>query len=299
MALKSMTGFASREGTLEIADRVYQWTWEIKAVNGKALDMRLRLPHLLQSSEQAVRKLLDKRITRGNLQASLSLEHDGNDQSLSLNEAMMKTVLAASEKASKSHSVAPITFDGLIAIKGMVEVDTSSLDADDLKILEQAVVADFDVLLDNLVVSRKGEGQALEAVLVDVVSEIETLSNAAQNAPERAPEAISAKLQAQLSDLIESDHGLSEERLHQEALMMAAKADIKEEIDRLLVHVDAARGFFKLDEPVGRRLDFLSQEFGREANTLCSKANDVAITNIGLALKAAIDQFREQIQNVE
>lgn len=299
MALKSMTGFASCEGTLALADQVYQWTWEIKAVNGKALDMRLRLPHLLQSSEPAVRKLLGKKISRGNLQANLTLEHDGNDQSLSLNEAMMKTVLEASEKANKSHGLAPITFDGLIAIKGIVETGNSSIASDDLKKLEQAVVADFDVLLDHLVVSREGEGQALEAVLHDVVSEIETLSYAAQNAPERAPEAISAKLQAQLSDLIAGDHGLSEERLHQEALLMAAKADIKEEIDRLLVHVEAARSFFKLNEPVGRRLDFLSQEFGREANTLCSKANDVAITNIGLALKAAIDQFREQIQNVE
>ena len=181
----------------------------------------------------------------------------------------------------------------------MVETGASDLSSDDLTELEKAVVADFDVLLDHLVVSREGEGQALQSFLDDVVSEIEKLTNAAQNAPERAPEAISAKLQAQLSELTQSDHGLSEERLHQEALMMAAKADIKEEIDRLLVHVDAARSFFKLNEPVGRRLDFLSQEFGREANTLCSKANDVAITNIGLALKAAIDQFREQIQNVE
>ena len=299
MALISMTGFASCEGTLEVAGQVYQWTWEIKAVNGKALDMRLRLPHLLQSCEPAVRKLLGKKISRGNLQANLSLEHDGNDQSLSLNEGMMQTVLEASEKAVKSHGVAPITFDGLISIKGMVETGASDLSSDDLAKLEKAVVADFDVLLDHLVVSREGEGQALQAFLDDVVSEIETLTNAAQNAPERAPEAISAKLQAQLSELIKSDHGLSEERLHQEALMMAAKADIKEEIDRLLVHVEAARSFFKLNEPVGRRLDFLSQEFGREANTLCSKANDVAITNIGLALKAAIDQFREQIQNVE
>lgn len=299
MTLKSMTGFSGCEGSLEIADQLFHWTWEIKAVNGKSLDMRLRLPPLLQGCEQAVRKQLGKKIARGSLQANLMLEQESVGQSITINEDMMQAVLAASKALTDKEGITPVTFDGLLGIRGMVETGVANFSNDQIKALEDAVVASFDEALDLLVEARINEGNALQTVLGDIVSEIEMLTKKAENAPERSPEAITAKLNTHLTALIAGDHGLSEERLHQEALLLAAKADIKEETDRLLVHVEAARGFFALSEPVGRRLDFLAQEFGREANTLCSKANDVAITNIGLALKAAIEQFREQIQNVE
>lgn len=299
MTLKSMTGYASRDGALETDAATHRWTWDIRSVNGKSLDMRLRVPPSFSELDQLTRKQLTQKLARGNIQAHLTLETSQNDDALIVNDDTLKAVLNVSKKLTADHGLAPISADGLFSIKGLIEIGIAKEQQEDRKTLIDALVADFIAALDALVGSRANEGAALLDILNKTLDEIEALALDAQNAPVRAPDAIRAKLEEQINLLSNGDHNLNQERLHQEALLLAAKADIKEEIDRLIAHVSAARDLIAKDEPVGRRLDFLAQEFNREANTLCSKANDIAITNIGLALKAAIDQFREQVQNVE
>lgn len=299
MTLKSMTGYASFEKTLDVGEAHYSWRWDIRSVNGKSADMRLRLPPTFGDLDQRLKKLLPHKFSRGNLQASLSIDVVKDEDDIVVNEKMLAAVLSISKKMTQQHELPALTVDGLLSIKGILESSGNDIDAGEHEILKHAIAESFSEALDQLVVSRKSEGSALERVLEDVLNEIEHLVGKARHAPERSSAAIVAKLKAQVETLSDLESGLDEERLHQEALVMAAKADIKEEIDRLDAHVAAARDLFKVNEPVGRKLDFLSQEFNREANTLCSKANHIAITKIGLALKAAIDQFREQIQNVE
>ena len=299
MSLNSMTGYASQDGTLEIEAKIYRWTWDIRSVNGKSLDIRLRLPPTASELEPHIRRDLPKKMNRGNVQAHLQLETEKSNNELSVNEEMLAAVLALSKRLSKEHDLPPITIDAVLATRGVM--DTSNHDGlgEDNSALLDAIRKDFDKTIDSLVVSRSGEGASLHKILEETLNEIEKLVAALRNAPERSPEAIQAKLDEQIKQLIQGEHDISQEKLYQEALIVAAKVDIKEEVDRLEAHLTTARDLLAIDEPVGRRLDFLAQEFNREANTVCSKANDVAITNIGLALKATIEQFREQVQNVE
>lgn len=299
MTVKSMTGYASRDGTLHLDAVSYRWTWDIRSVNGKSLDMRLRAPSFLVELEQQARKLLQRKLARGNIQASLQLDASRDGDGLAVNETALQAALALARKLSAEHGLPPLSADGLLALPGVIDAHVRDDRPEEQAALLDAALADFGKALDALVLSRAKEGEALAGILEKTVDEIGALAAAARDAPERGAAAIRAKLAVQVKTLVEGDHGFSEERLHQEALLMAAKADIKEEIDRLEAHVIAARDLLRMPEPVGRRLDFLAQEFNREANTLCSKANDIAITNIGLALKAAIEQFREQVQNVE
>jgi len=299
MGLKSMTGYASQDGALEAGLASYRWTWEVRSVNGKSLDMRLRLPTHLSALDQPARKMLPLKIGRGNIQVNLQLDTTRKEETLALNEAALQAILALSKKLHADHGVQPISMDGILALRNVLDTGGNDDAPADKEALTDALLQNFDHALDRLVDARSTEGAALQNVLENMLSEIERLVHAARNAPERAPDAIRAKLDLQIQEILEGSHDFSEERLYQEALMMAAKADIKEELDRLEAHVAAARGLIGEENAVGRRLDFLAQEFNREANTLCSKANDIAITNIGLALKAAIEQFREQVQNVE
>ena len=299
MSLKSMTGYASQDGTLELEATTCNWTWDIRSVNGKSLDMRLRLPPALSELDQQIRRQLPKKIARGNVQAHLQLEIEKPNAVLALNEEMLEAVLSLSKKLSKEHDIAPISMDAILSTRGVIDTNNNDETPEDKTALSDAVLENLDKALDLLVLSRAGEGAALHQILEETLIEIEKLVVAARDAPERTVSSIGAKLEEQIKELMKGDHEFSEERLYQEALIMAAKVDIKEEIDRLEAHIASARDLLASSEPVGRRLDFLAQEFNREANTVCSKANDVAITNIGLALKATIEQFREQVQNVE
>ena len=294
-----MTGYASQDGLLELEAASYQWTWDIRSVNGKSLDVRLRLPPFLSELDQSARRVIPTKLTRGNIQAHLQLETARKSEVLSVNEEMLDAVLSLSKKLAKEHDIPPISMDAILSTRGVVETSNNDDASEDKTALIDAVMKDLDLALDKLVASRSGEGAALLRILEETLTEIEKLVIAARDAPERTAANIQTKLDDQIKQLMEGEHDFPEERLHQEALIMAAKVDIKEEIDRLEAHVDSARELLANNEPVGRRLDFLAQEFNREANTVCSKANDIAITNIGLALKAAIEQFREQVQNVE
>jgi uncharacterized protein (TIGR00255 family) len=194
---------------------------------------------------------------------------------------------------------APPSVDGLLALKGVIEITEAAENENERRAAEAAVIAGFAGAVAALAETRRSEGAALGRLLGTRLDEIAALVDRAERAPGRRPEAIRARLAEQIATLLAQSERFDADRLHQEAIMIATKADVREELDRLTAHVEQARRLLKDGGPIGRRLDFLAQEFNREANTLCAKANDVELTNIGLELKAAVEQFREQIQNVE
>lgn len=295
MALMSMTGFARVDG----AHAGTRWTWELRSVNGKGLDVRLRMPPGFEALETTARERIAAVLTRGNLQVGLSVQRDAPTATLRINEALLGEVLALMRRIGREIDAAPPTLDGLLALRGVVETVEAEEDGDSKAALAARMVEDLDIALAALAAARRREGEALAAVLAGHLAEIEALADAAERNPARTPEAIRRRLEEQVRLLVEASASFDTDRLHQEAVLLATKADIREEIDRLTAHVAAARDLIRAGGPVGRRLDFLAQEFNREVNTLCSKANDRSLTAIGLDLKAVVDQFREQIQNLE
>jgi uncharacterized protein (TIGR00255 family) len=295
MPLSSMTGFARADGASEVS----RWTWELRSVNGKALDIRLRLPPGFEHLEGPARERLGGAVARGNIQASLSVQDEPRATRIRINEAVLAEVVSAMQRLGETIALQPPTVDGLLAIRGVVET-ADVIETDEARLaLAAKILADLDVALASLVIARQREGKAIGAVLVDRLDEIGQLVRTAEASPARTPDAIRARLAEQVAALLEASQRLDENRLHQEAVLLATRADIREEIDRLDAHVSAARALLAENRPVGRRLDFLAQEFNREVNTLCAKANDRSLTAVGLELKAVVDQFREQVQNLE
>jgi uncharacterized protein (TIGR00255 family) len=294
MTIRSMTGFARIEGARGPA----RWHWEIRSVNGRGLDLRLRLPPGLDSLEPRLREVAQKRLARGNVSANLTLVREAATGAIRLNEAVLMQVVAAADRARELTGSAPASLESLLAVRGVLEVAETTDLADDHDLAKQLVAA-FERALLALVEARATEGRRLAAVLADQLVQIETLTATAASSPARSPDAIRERLAEQVSRLLEASSALDLARLHQEAALIATKADIEEEVQRLGSHVAAARELLEGSEPVGRKLEFLAQEFNREANTLCSKANAPEITRAGLALKAIIDQLREQVQNIE
>ncbi|MEM8798422.1 MAG: YicC/YloC family endoribonuclease, partial [Pseudomonadota bacterium] len=298
MALNSMTGYASADGALDDDGQRLEWLWDLRSVNGKSLDIRLRLPSLLSDLEPECRKMLSGKLARGNVNVSLSFNVIRKGESLTVNRVMVEELVAASRMLASEHGVEPLTADGLLSMRGVIE---TAGDGETLSISSEArdrIMESFATAIGRLVDARHQEGSALHATLLRIMEDIERLVTELDNAPERRAERIRERLSDQIADLLAASTEFSADRLHQEALLIAAKVDIQEEIDRLRAHVENARALLESNDPVGRRLDFLSQEFNREANTICSKSNAIALTNLGLELKAAIDQFREQIQNI-
>jgi uncharacterized protein (TIGR00255 family) len=295
MALTSMTGFARSAG----AGHGYRWTWELRSVNGKGLDIRLRLPPSFEHLDQPARERIGKALQRGNLQVGLSLQRETTASALRVNEALLSQVMDLVRRVGSQIDAAPPTLDGLLSIRGILE----TVDAEDDPAIAGALAADLlldlDTALVELVIARDREGAAIGAVLNARMDEIERLTAAAEASPARTVEAIKKKLGDQVAALLDASPALDPDRLHQEAALLATRADIREELDRLAAHVEAARALLAEGGPVGRKLDFLAQEFNRETNTLCAKANDRSLTAIGLDLKAAVDQLREQVQNLE
>ncbi|SIP93566.1 TIGR00255 family protein [Rhizobium sp. RU20A] len=293
--VQSMTGFARREGT---SGRT-RWVWELRSVNGKGLDLRLRLPPGLDHLEPEIRRLGAEALTRGNLQIGLSLASGEAAVEAVVNEEALAAVLALKERLGDRIDPAPLRFDTLLTLRGIVdlreppetEADRTSRDADILKGLAAA--------LSDLVAMREREGAALVTVLLGQIARVETLARQIEADPSRSPAAIAERLAGQLAAITATGVTIDAERLHQEVALIATKADLREEIDRLMSHVAAARGLLAAGGPVGRKLDFLAQEFNRESNTICSKSNAAAVTTAGIELKVVIDQFREQVQNLE
>lgn len=295
MTLKSMTGFARADGTHGNT----AWSWEARSVNGRNLDLRLRLPSGFDGIELRARGLCQERLARGNCTINLSLKRESGEMEIRLNEAALRQAVALGERAQDLTNMAAPQLDTLLAMRGVVEVAEGEENEEARAALADALIAGLATALDNLVAARASEGERLAEVMGRQLEQIGDLVERAANAPARQPEAISARLAEQLNRLLEGAAGLDPERLHQEALLLAAKADIQEELDRLRAHVAAAKDLLHAREPVGRKFDFLSQEFNREANTVCSKAADIEISRIGLELKTVIDQLREQILNIE
>jgi len=295
MALSSMTGFARGHGV----SGTYAWAWEVKSVNAKGLDLRLRLPPGWDAIDALVRPRATELLARGTVYANLTVTREGITPVVQVNESVLAAVLSTIRNLAGKLDAAPPTLDGILALKGVIEVANPDESEIDRRAAELTIVAGFDQTLRALVDMRRREGDALGGVLSARLEEISALAARAEAAPGRRPEAIKARLAEQLATLLSASERFDADRLHQEAILLASKADIREELDRLVSHVVQARRMIENGGAVGRRLDFLSQELNREANTLCAKSNDVDLTNIGLELKSVVEQFREQVQNLE
>jgi uncharacterized protein (TIGR00255 family) len=295
MALSSMTGFARSHGV----SGSYAWAWEIKSVNGKGLDLRLRVPPGWDAIEAAARTRAAEALARGSLQAALTVERSGAAPTVRINAAVLEAVLAAVGQLAPRINASPPSLDGLLGLKGVMEVSDTEENEAERRAAEAAITKGFAEAIIALTEMRRHEGTALGQVLATRLDEIGALALRADHAPGRQPEAVRARLAEQIATLLAQSERFDPDRLHQEAILIATKADVREELDRLAAHVAQAKILIAQGGSIGRRLDFLAQELNREANTLCAKANDVELTNIGLELKAAVEQFREQVQNVE
>ncbi|WP_336485348.1 YicC/YloC family endoribonuclease [Methylobacterium nigriterrae] len=287
-----MTGFARATGTTGPV----QWAWEVRSVNGRGLDVRVRVPGGNDAAGEVARTALQKMLSRGQCQVSLSLTRPEAAARVRINEALLASLAEAVARVPRPEGLAPATLDGLLGVRGVVEseeddgAETESLSRD----LAEGVVQ----LVADLVEARRAEGRQLHEIVAGQLLAMAELTQAAEDCPARKPEAVRARLAASVASLMEAG-SFDADRLHQEAVLLAAKADVREELDRLRAHLAAARDLLAAGGAIGRRLDFLAQELGREANTLCAKANDVSLSRIGLDLKAVVEQFREQVQNVE
>lgn len=291
--LASMTGFARALGEAD----VIRLRVEMRSVNGRGLDLRLRMAPGLDAFEIPLRQLVSKALSRGSVSINVSLDRTGGTGAVRINQQVLTTILAALDDLSHRVVAAPARLDGILALPGVLEVDDGAGTVDEER-LGELVLACGAEALESLIAARRQEGAAIASVLIAQIDMIEALVARAEAHPACTRDYVEAQLVRQLETL-KQDTTLPPDRLAQEALLLATRADIREELDRLRAHIAAARKLIADGGPAGRRLDFLAQEFNREANTLCSKANAVDLTAIGLDLKAVIDQLREQVQNIE
>lgn len=296
MNISSMTGFARTDGT---ADGL-TWTWEARSVNGRGLDVRLRLPPGNEALEIPARDAVAKRFSRGNIAVALAIEKQQTNGAIRLNETVLAEVIKVVDRISTLCGATRPDAAQLLMIKGVLETaDQGPEDAEARTKRERALIESLEAALEKLSEARRAEGARLADVIKDQLTQIERYAADVRASPSRAPEAILARLKDNIARLLDTTAALDGDRLHQEAVLLATRADVEEELQRLASHVGAAHDILNEPGAVGRKLDFLAQEFNREANTLCSKANAVDVTRLGLQLKTVIDQFREQVQNVE
>ncbi|HEY8949651.1 MAG TPA: YicC/YloC family endoribonuclease [Rhizomicrobium sp.] len=295
MTVVSMTGFAEVHGAHEAA----RWRWEVKSVNGRSLELRLRMPPGFDGLEIAARTLASERFKRGNIQATLTMEPREETRALRVDPVALSAAVRLAKQIADETGLAPARVDGLLSLKGVIVQDEAAvLEPAERAARDAAMLESIAMAFDALRRARRTEGAKLAAVLKGQIDEIDRLTKEAASLAATQPKALRDRLSGQLKDLLEGTQ-FSDDRLAQEVALLATRADVREELDRLDAHVHEARALLSSGEAVGRKLDFLAQEFNREANTLCSKSSDIALTRTGLALKHVIDQFREQAQNVE
>jgi len=295
MSLSSMTGFARAQGS----QGPWRWHWEVRSVNARGLDMRVRVPEGFEGLEQPARMLANERFGRGGLNATLTLDADPARGAIRVNQDALHQVLTALKQLEGMVDAEPARLDGILALRGVIETQAPELGEAELAARDAAVLGSLAVALDALKAARREEGARLDIVLRQQVDRMEELVGEAERLAALQPDQLRARLKTAVDELLKARVGVGEERLAQELALLLVKADVREEIDRLKSHLTQARGLFAGGGAQGRRLDFLAQEFNREANTLCSKSSDIQLTRIGLELKATIDQLREQVQNVE
>jgi uncharacterized protein (TIGR00255 family) len=295
MALSSMTGFARAAGS----SGPWRWAFELKSVNAKGLDLRLRMPTPFDRVETDARARLARALARGTCFGTLIVQREGAAIEARIDRAALESIAAAAREAAVKAGLQPPTMDGLLALRGVVETVEAADDEAATAAACAGALKTVDEAIGALAAARRTEGEALAALLSERLNAIAALVEAADANPARRPEAVRQRLAQSVEALMASSRGLDENRLHQEAILIAAKADIREELDRLKTHIASARALIDGGGAIGRRLDFLAQELAREASTLSAKANDVSLTAQGLELRAQIEQFREQVQNVE
>jgi uncharacterized protein (TIGR00255 family) len=295
LTIASMTGFARAEGHAE----ELSWVWEFKSVNGKSLDLRFRLAPGYEALELPVRAALSAKLKRGSIAVALTVARPTSVGALAVNREALAQAVALATELVERHGAAPPRADGLLALRGVIESGEAAEDSGGRERRLAALTESANAAIDRLAAARLEEGGRLAVAIEDRLAEIGRLAAAAEGTAALQPDAIKARLQQQVAALLDASPALPEERLAQEAALLAARADIREELDRLKAHLAAAREFMAEGGAVGRRFDFLCQEFNREANTLCAKSSDLALTRLGLGLKAAIEQLREQVQNIE
>ena len=295
MALSSMTGFARGQG----AAGSYAWNWEIKSVNAKGLDLRFRLPPGWDAVEVPARARAVEKLSRGTIYANLTVDRKGVQPTVKINEPVLGAVLSTLKSLSGKVEAAQSSLDGILSLRGVIEIAEEDEREEDHRAAEMGIIAGFGQALSAMIDMRRVEGATLGELLIARLNEIATLADRAERAPGRKPEAIMSRLAEQVGILLSASERFDSDRLYQEAILLAAKADIREELDRLSSHVAQAKKLLANGGAIGRKLDFLAQELHRESNTLTAKANDVELTNIGLELKSAVEQFREQVQNLE
>ncbi len=290
-----MTGFARQEGA---ADGV-TWTWEVKSVNGRGLDIRCRVPQGYEAFDTTARALAPKYCTRGSLQLTLSVNAVDQPSKFQINREFLEQLIELARQLEADSGIAPPRIDGLLAIRGVIETVEEAASPAERAAREDAIRQSLESALGDLVTARRGEGERLVTLIADHLSSIATLVGSARELAAVQPEALRDRLRTKLDELLEATPALAEERLAQEVAILVSKADVREELDRLDAHVGAAGDLLGEGGGIGRRLDFLCQEFNREANTLCAKSPDVELTRVGLDLKSAIERLREQVQNLE
>ena len=295
MPLSSMTGFARAQG----AQGAWRWHWEVRSVNSRGLDIRLRLPEGFESLEQPSRTLAGERFTRGSVTGTLTLDADPARGTVRLNHEALQQVIAALHELQGKVVAQPPTLDGILSLRGVIDTQAPPLSEAELAARDAAVLGSLATALDALKGARRDEGARLDAILRQHTQRLETLVADAERLAAAQPEQMRERLKASIEEVLKARPGLNEDRLAQEIALLLAKADVREEIDRLKSHLTQARNLFADGGAQGRRLDFLAQELNREANTLCSKSADMQLTRIGLEMKTTIDQLREQVQNVE
>ena len=296
MPLTSMTGFADARGS----HGTLRWRWETKSVNGRSLDMRFRAPMGYEGLESGARTLASERFKRGSLQIVLTAAADEAGRGFRVDPVALAEAVRLAKRVADETGLEPARVDGLLALKGVVVQEENAALNDEARMARDAAMLEsLAGAYDLLVRARANEGAKLEAIMLRQIGEIERLTTEARALAVQQPFILRERMMAQLKELIAPGSTVPEERVAQEVAILASRADLSEELDRLTAHCQEARALIAAREPAGRKLDFLAQEFNREANTLCAKSSDIQLTHVGLALKAVIDQFREQVQNVE
>ncbi len=293
--ISSMTGFSS----IEKSKSGYDWIWEIKSVNSRSLDLRLRLGSGVERYEQELRQKISKYIRRGNISVTLRVTSQQREEKITVNRDLLNSLIDLWQDYSSENKVDPPRFDGLLRVRGVVDLAETKEEMIENTPLDRAIINSFDSALEGLLDSRKSEGAKIETILLTQIDEINTLVKRAVDCSLTVLEKTRSSLKKKVDSLMEDKKLFDEDRLAQEIVILATKSDIREELDRLAAHIQAAKIEITKGGVVGRKLDFLSQEFNREANTLCAKASDQQLNEIGLSMKVVIDQFREQVQNLE
>lgn len=302
MPISSMTGFARQNGSKNFSGASFDWFWEVKSVNGKALDVKMKLPNRLDGTLSVpIKNLATKYFRRGCFCIYLDLKAVNHVSEVKINQELLDglAVKAIELVESFGEKIQKPSAAELLAFKGVVEVGEEDLSEEDNQVLQADLLADFEETCRKLQIDRAQEGEKMKTALLDIINKVANIVEKIERIAVSQPEKLKEKLQAQLNEWLDPANMISEERLTQELVLYVARADIREEIDRLKAHIKTARELLNCGEAVGRRLDFLCQELNREANTTCSKSGDIEQTHLGMELKMLIEQFREQVQNIE